>query len=423
MKFIHCSDIHLGKTIDGNFERYKDYFRIFSKVIKRVMDENADFLLIAGDLFHQGSISPTTLADAIEILQPLKDKGIPVVAIEGNHDFYHRRQDESWLEFLARRGYLKLLRPTRDPEENTVVFEPFDEKIGMGGWIDLGGFSIYGLGYYATSTAKMLEIVMGSLPQKADIGIFHTGVWDSNYITITIGRLTSKEILPLKDIFRYTALGHGHRPYQVEDDDNRPFAYNPGALEIVNPEEINARDSSFAKVNLVEMDETNIKVQQLMIPRRPFLNLELKVDGAINSSFINEALKLRLLEEKAKLSDIRPILRIDILGQIKFAPNSIEVSSLEAIAEEILNPIHLSISNSTSMFKNTEAKIIGKRNLEDIFRDTILNLLDKHPAYKEKKDDILELILEMKKNIIDEKTMEQDEIVDLIHRKRMQIYE
>lgn len=423
MKFIHCSDIHLGKTIDENYERYRDYFDILSRVIKQIMDEKADFLLIAGDLFHQGSISPTTLADAMEVLQPLKDMGIPVIAIEGNHDFYHRKQDESWLEFLARRGFLKLLRPTRDSATNTIIFEPFDEKTGMGGWIKLGGLHIYGLGYFATSTAKMLQLVMESLPQKADIGIFHTGVWDSNYIPITIGRLTSKEILPLKDIFRYTALGHGHRPYQVVDEDNIPFAYNPGALEIVNPEETKAQDSSFAKINLVEMDETTTNVQQLKIHRRPFLNLEIKVDGAEDNAFIADALRKRFLEEKDGLPGIRPVLRADILGLIKFAPNSIEIPPLVEIANEILNPIHINIINSASMFKYTSPNLIGNRNLENIFRDTILNLLEDQPSYRDKKDNILELILDMKKNIIDEKTLGQDEIIDLIHRKRMQIYE
>ena len=423
MKFIHCSDIHLGKTIDDNPERYRDYFDILSKVIKKVMDEKADFLLIAGDLFHQGSISPTTLADTMDVLQPLRDMGIPVVAIEGNHDFYHRRQDESWLEFLARRGFLKLLRPTRNPATNTIIFEPFDEKNGMGGFINLGGLTIYGLGYYATSTAKMLQMAMESLPEKADIGIFHTGVWDSNYIPITIGRLTSKEILPLKDIFRYTALGHGHRPYQVEDEKNQPFAYNPGALEIVNPEEVKAQDSQFTKINLVEMDKTTVNVQQLRIPRRPFLNLEIKVDGANDCSFIADVLREKLLEEKDRLGGSRPVLRVDILGLIKFAPNSIEIPPLEKIANDILNPIHTNIFNYASMFTHTSPGLIGERNMENIFRDTILNLLEQQPSYRHKKDDILELILEMKQNIIDDKTLKQDEIIDLIHRKRMQIYE
>lgn len=423
MRFIHCSDIHLGKTINNNFERYRDYFDIFSKVIAAVINEKVDFLLIAGDLFHQGSISPNTLADSMEVLQPLKDAGIPVVAIEGNHDFYQRRQDESWLEFLARRGYMKLLRPTRDPEKGTIIFEPFEESTGVGGWINLGGLSIYGLGYYATSTAKMLQMVMESLPEKGDIGIFHTGVWDSNYITITIGRLTSKEILPLKDRFRYTALGHGHRPYLVEDENNIPFAYNPGALEIVNPEELKALDSAFAKINLVDMSESTVNVQQLKIPRRPFLNLKINVEGAVNSGVITEILQSQLTEEKKRIDDIRPILRVDFTGNIKFAPNSIDIPPLEEIAKDILNPIHITISNSTTMFRYSSPNLIGKRNLEEIFKNTILKLLEDQDSYKDKKEDILELILDLKKNIIDEKTLGQDEIIDMIHRKRMQIYE
>ena len=421
MKFIHCSDIHLGKTIDGNRERYKDYFERFKKVVELTIDEKADFMIIAGDLFHHGSISPSTLADTIEILELLKKKKIPVIAIEGNHDLYHRRLNESWLQFLARRGYLKLLRPVRDPEQGKIILEPFDNEKGIGGWIEMGGLSIYGLGYYATSTAKMLNLTLESLPEKADIGIFHGGVWDTEIITL--GRVTSKEIMPLKDRFRYIALGHGHRPYEVEDSEKNTFAFNPGALEIINPEESNRKGSEYGHVYKVEMDGDKMHVKRCRTLRRPYLNHTVVVDEANDSDEVAEILKKNLMEIKEGLSEEKPILILDIQGKIKFSPLDLDMVKLEEVTRSIIEPVYLSISNGTSRFRSSGKTAAGKRKLDEIFKDTILNLVDGHPRYRENKEDILNLIMDMKKNIVDEKNFNRDEIVDMIHRKRMQIDE
>ena len=92
----------------------------------RAIREQVDFVLIAGDLFHTGQILPRTFARTIETLQPMKDAGIPCIAVEGNHDWIHRRDSISWMEALSHMGYIKLLRPDRT-EDGGYRFEPFDE--------------------------------------------------------------------------------------------------------------------------------------------------------------------------------------------------------------------------------------------------------------------------------------------------------
>ena len=54
-------------------------------------------------------------ARTIETLQPLKDAGIPCIAVEGNHDWIHRRDSISWMEALSQMGYIRLLRPLTHP--------------------------------------------------------------------------------------------------------------------------------------------------------------------------------------------------------------------------------------------------------------------------------------------------------------------
>ena len=68
VRFIHSADIHLGKTYrnsPGETERYEDFFRCLSGIVKDALNEEVDFVLICGDLFHNGQILPKTFAKTI----------------------------------------------------------------------------------------------------------------------------------------------------------------------------------------------------------------------------------------------------------------------------------------------------------------------------------------------------------------------
>ena len=57
MKFIHAADIHLGaepeKGKPWSKTRRKEIRESFQRLIEVVNGEDADFLLISGDLFHK----------------------------------------------------------------------------------------------------------------------------------------------------------------------------------------------------------------------------------------------------------------------------------------------------------------------------------------------------------------------------------
>lgn len=134
MRFIHTADIRLGKTYRnslGEAERYQDFFRFLAGVVADGVREAVDFVLIGGDLFHTGQILPRTFARTIEILQPLKEAGIPCILIEGNHDWIHRRNNISWMEALSEIGYIRLLRPAQT-DDGGYRFESFNAETGEG---------------------------------------------------------------------------------------------------------------------------------------------------------------------------------------------------------------------------------------------------------------------------------------------------
>ena len=193
--------------------------------------ERVDFVLIAGDLFHTGQILPRTFARTIETLQPLKDAGIPCIAVEGNHDWIHRRDSISWMEALSQMGYLCLLRPGRT-ESGGYRFDSFDSEQGMGGRIAIGDLNIYGLGYIGAQAGSHVARICEAVTTETTFCSSMSGVW--TYSPVEIGNMQPEEAFPLFECFDYVALGHGHKPYVISTPDGRPSACNPGSPERVN---------------------------------------------------------------------------------------------------------------------------------------------------------------------------------------------
>lgn len=89
MKFIHLSDLHLGKRVNG-FSMMEDQAYILDQLIRIAESEQADAVLIAGDVYDKGvpSVEAVELLD--DFLCRLAAKELPVLMISGNHDSAQR---------------------------------------------------------------------------------------------------------------------------------------------------------------------------------------------------------------------------------------------------------------------------------------------------------------------------------------------
>lgn len=85
MKFVHLSDLHLGKRVN-EFSMLEDQKYILDEIIKVIDDENPDAVLIAGDVYDKSvpSIEAVQLFD--DFLYRLSERKLQVFAISGNHD-------------------------------------------------------------------------------------------------------------------------------------------------------------------------------------------------------------------------------------------------------------------------------------------------------------------------------------------------
>src|SRR5437588_5721683 len=161
--FIHIADTHLGYEQYGVRERFNDFSRAFWDIIDDAVHREIDFMVIAGDLFHKRAIDALTLIHAIEGLKKLKARGIPVIAIEGNHDRSYYREGISWLQFLCHQEYLILLAPKM--REGAPVLTLWNRETMLGSHVDLlgGRLRVYGLPWQGAATMRTIEGLVQAL--------------------------------------------------------------------------------------------------------------------------------------------------------------------------------------------------------------------------------------------------------------------
>ena len=85
MKFVHLSDLHLGKRLNG-FSMLEDQEYILDQILQIIDSEQPNAVLIAGDIYDK----PIPPAPAVQLfdrfLCQLADRQLLVFAISGNHD-------------------------------------------------------------------------------------------------------------------------------------------------------------------------------------------------------------------------------------------------------------------------------------------------------------------------------------------------
>jgi DNA repair exonuclease SbcCD nuclease subunit len=393
MRFIHTADIHLGKTYRScadETERYEDFFRMLGSIVADAIAEAVDFVLIAGDLFHTGQILPRTFARTIETLQPLKDAAIPCIAVEGNHDWIHRRDSISWMEALSRMGYIRLLRPART-EHGGYRFDPFDPETGMGGHIEIGGLAIYGLGYIGTQAGSHVARICEAVTTENNLLLFHVGIW--TYSPVEIGNMQPDEALPLAEKFGYVALGHGHKPYIIATPDGREYAYNPGA-----PERVNFGEERYDKgYYLVTLEDGQYHHTFCPTAPRPMVVASVSLDGAENADQALECFRARMAEKLGATGDPRrPLLEVRLAGRVGFHPFELGRERLRLALMDLCQPLHVEIKNHLSLVTRSGEGEETKKSLAEIERDVLSELIGANSDYQGREAELVNLSLAMR---------------------------
>lgn len=90
VSFFHLADLHIGIRLSRFDEQIakrirEARFQALDNALKVAQDKNVDFIIIAGDVFDDNSVS---LVESQRLFDILKGKPMPVYVLPGNHDPY-----------------------------------------------------------------------------------------------------------------------------------------------------------------------------------------------------------------------------------------------------------------------------------------------------------------------------------------------
>jgi len=105
-RVIHTGDTHLGYRQYHAPERRQDFLDAFRAVVEDAVDEDVDAVVHAGDLYHDRQPGLRDILDTIAVLRPLRDAGIPFLAVVGNHE---GTRDAQWLDLFETLGLAERL--------------------------------------------------------------------------------------------------------------------------------------------------------------------------------------------------------------------------------------------------------------------------------------------------------------------------
>ena len=85
MKFLHLSDLHIGKIVHG-YSMLDEQKHVFKQIISYAQSEQVNAVVIAGDIYDHSIPKNEAIRVFDDFLTELAQKNVPVLLIAGNHD-------------------------------------------------------------------------------------------------------------------------------------------------------------------------------------------------------------------------------------------------------------------------------------------------------------------------------------------------
>lgn len=413
MKFLHIADVHLGCTRYHLPESPRDFFDAWVDVLtKYAIGEGVDFVIMCGDFFHKRNVPPETMDYAFAGLSLLKDAGIPVVCIEGNHDQKHADTPFSWLRSLEKWHLLHLLEP--QSRDGTFVYEPWDyyrDDYVRGGYIDIGRARVFGSAWYGGQAKWAIPMLTQAIRENRRDGAFHILMLHTDvegHQTHPLPAISVSALKELRSAVDYVGLGHTHMHYEIDN-----WAFNPGSIEVTNISEFRETRGVF----VVEVDDTNnVTARHVQDYRqRPFQRLRFDVDNIAEAGLITEGV-LETVRREGRTHDslgAAPIIEITLGGRLGFPNSLLETQKIRELAQQITGAVHVRVRNHTTPVEYAVAEDLREDAGRDVLEARVIeDLVVRDNRFREKRDAITRLIVGVKRQALSDESPEK--IAELI---------
>lgn len=350
MKWIHTADWHLGKIVHGRHMTEDQRNILFHSFLQIVDEERPDAVIIAGDLYDR-AVPPVDAVDLLDEMwrELVLNRGIPVVAIAGNHDSAERLEYSSKLLRQVGLHIVGKLDPTSGP-------------------LDVAGVPFYPIPFLEPARVRhilgidsirthhdALEAVIeayGTIEKDA-ITIGHSfvagGLETDSERQLSVG--TAGQVAKgLYEPFSYTALGHLHNRDAIQSE---RIAYS-GSLMKYSFSEVNHEKS----VDILEWNGQWTRRRRALTPERDMRQLTGTLNELLAPTFYQQQktddyLKIVLTDDTAlhdpmaKLRTVYPNilhLELELLRRQEqtstFERETLERRSVEEVYLQFFEAVH-----------------------------------------------------------------------------------
>ncbi|WP_130706247.1 metallophosphoesterase [Tetragenococcus halophilus] len=209
LRFIHCADLHFDRPFEGlhsvaskTKELPRENEQVLANIVKLAIDKKVDFLLFAGDTFHQNRPTLKTQQQFFQQMEQLNKENIPVYMIFGNHDYYE--EERYWFDF-----------PT-----NVHLFK--EEKVQtISGQTNAGErYFISGFSYLSPQISQKKVNEFPIKQTDYHIGMYHGDMSSKHFAPFQLQEMKNKN-------YDYWALGHIHVPTILSEEAAIIYAGTP----------------------------------------------------------------------------------------------------------------------------------------------------------------------------------------------------
>ncbi len=266
MKFIHLSDLHIGKRVN-EFSMLEDQEYILKEIISIIDQEKPDSIIIAGDVYDKSAPSTEAVCLFDDFLFELSKRNLKVFIISGNHDsperiaFGRRLIDKSGIYISpVYDGVITPISLNDSYGELNIYSLPFIKPINVRRFYPDEKIESY------TDAVDVAIKNMNIDEKKRNVLITHqfvTGALRSESEDISVGGSDNVDVSVFGQ-FDYVALGHIHRPQKIVRDTVR-YCGTPLKYSISEA----THDKSVTMVELAEKGNVEIKT----FPLKPLREL------------------------------------------------------------------------------------------------------------------------------------------------------
>ena len=213
MKFLHLSDLHLGKRVN-EFSMLEDQEFILKKILNIIDEQKPDAVIIAGDVYDKSVPSAEAVELFDDFLVRLSRRNLSVFVISGNHDsperiaFGGRLMDKSGIYMSpVYGGKVEPITLTDRQGEINVYMLPFVKPSQVRRFFPDREILSY------TDAVRIAVEEMNIDTSKRNLLITHQFVTGANRTEseeVSVGGSDNVDASVFAD-FDYVALGHIHR--------------------------------------------------------------------------------------------------------------------------------------------------------------------------------------------------------------------